>query len=818
MVAQQSLEDKLNLFSVQSADVELTSTTEMVAEQVGFTENAQDDTAGMRGEIDEVAEDIYTGYTELSSYLQRPVKIATYTIPLGETMNFRSILPWNLFLKNTAINKKLDFYAYIQGNLHIKAVINSTPFVYGEYAISYRPHVNFGAQFNVLDLTNTVERVATTQRPTIYLESHKNKGGEMTLPFFWYKNWLELTDVDTQNMGQLLLYPMAPFRSANGAALTPPTVTIYAWMTETKLAGNTARLAVQSRDEYGTGPVSSVASAVAGVSRRLEDVPVIGKFAKATTFGARAISSIASLFGFTNVPVIDNVAPVKDTPFHGFASSEIGVPLEKLTLDPKCELSIDPTVCGAPSSDELVIDNFVKREAWIAEADWAQTDAVDVQLIEANVTPTHCRTFKSGVEMRYLDTPSALASRLFSNWRGDIVYRVKIVKSQYHQGRLLFTFDPTGTALLSASPETVVNSQIVDVSTTDEVVVRIPYMAPQSFLRVPPVVGRDIGWKGVAAPAYDHDYHNGRFRVSVLNPLTGPDTTSQVRILVFVHAEELELANPSDVAFSSSLFQVQSSDSTVRFTLGQETPSPDQVYAVNFGEDVRSLRSVMRRTTYLAADVRTSSTTPLAGGTYTFNGANFYNIYPPYYGFDPNGRNTAPKQLGAGSAPANYSCDPPSNVITPCFVGVRGSYNYSVNEMTQGEHNLSAVRWNEPIPSFGSSTFSTATTQGRFVKERGLAGMSVTDDRTQAGLQFSIPFMNKFKFMDTSPNTKVSGKAEDDSENNNVMISTRATLVAQSAVPLQSGSVQARYGAIGVDYTPIMFVNVPWRHLYTLTE
>lgn len=638
----------------------------------------------------------------------------------------------------------------------------------------------------------------------------------MTLPFFWYKNWLELTEADTQNMGQLLLYPMAPFRSANGLALTPPTLTIYAWMTEVKLAGNTGQLAVQSRDEYGTGPVSGVATAVAGFSSKLEDVPIIGKFAKATTLGARAISSIASLFGFTNVPVIDNVGPFKDVPFHGFASSEIGVPMEKLTLDPKNELSIDPTTCGAPGMDELAITNFAKREAWIAEAEWEQTDAVDTLLVGANVTPTHCRTQGAGDELRFLDTPAALATRMFSNWRGDVVYRIKIVKSQYHQGRLLFTFDPTGNGLLGSSPETVVNSEIVDISTTDEVEVRIPYMAPQSFLRAKPEVGRDIWWKGTSVPSYDPDYHNGIFRVTIINPLTGPDASSQVRLLVFMHMENFQLANPSDVAFKSSLFEVQSSDNKCQFTLGQETPPPKELFLVNFGEDVRSLRTIMRRTTAIGADYQSMSGVTTTNLAYIRKLEFYRNIYPEYYGYDPSAYFNITKLVGSGSAPGNAVNDGPANYVTPCFVGVRGSYNYSFDSFLQEDSNFSITRYNEPFTTINSGVIQRMTQPLEYLPKTGLSGMSLVNTKTQSGLQVSVPFMNKFKFIDTSPYSRLKGKAEDDSENNNYIIRATDTFRSPTTGSYTSYNGYFRYGSIGVDYTPIMFVNVPWRHLYDM--
>jgi hypothetical protein len=83
----------------------------------------------------------------------------------------------------------------------------------------------------------------------VYIESHKNKGGELTLPFFYHKNWLPLTITDTQAMGTLEMYPVTSFEAANATAVGPVSVLVYAWAENVKLAGNTVNLAIQARDE-----------------------------------------------------------------------------------------------------------------------------------------------------------------------------------------------------------------------------------------------------------------------------------------------------------------------------------------------------------------------------------------------------------------------------------------------------------------------------------------------------------------------------------------------------------------------------------------
>ena len=120
-------------------------------------------------------------------------------------------------------------------------------------------------------------------------------------------------------------------------------------------SGDYSNFSAQAGDEYSTdGVISKPASAISKASGMLSELPVIGPFMEATSQVSGAVGAVASWFGWTNVPVIDDVKPFKDLPFHSFSSSEIGQPIEKLTLDPKNELTVDPRVVGLDGKDELL--------------------------------------------------------------------------------------------------------------------------------------------------------------------------------------------------------------------------------------------------------------------------------------------------------------------------------------------------------------------------------------------------------------------------------------------------------------------------------
>jgi hypothetical protein len=721
--------------------------------------------------------------------------------------------------------KKLDNFAYIRCDLKLKFVVNSSPFIYGNYCAAYQPLPYFNQSLRSENPMPYNHRVMLSQRPNVMIESHKNKGGELTCPFFYHKDWLTLDNAGLEEMGEITLFQYAPFQAANPSATGNVTINVYAWAENVKLTGATV-LTVQSGDEYGKGPVSKVASAVASVSSKLEEVPVIGLFAKATTIGASAVSSIASLFGFTNVPVIEDVMPFKNQPFHAFASSEIGVPLEKLTLDPKNELTIDPRVTGLDEDDELAISNLIGRESFIDISQWSQSLAKDDNIYQISVTPTNCQQSNAEVFDTYHETPLAHVARMFGNWRGSIIYKIKIVASPYHQGRLRVSYDPRGDVFAEDDTDNVVVTKIVDLSVTDEAEFVIPYMQPQSWQEVDQtepyphwILDSTFGF----APDYNETVCNGRLRISVLNPLTGPDTTSDVQVLLFTKAgSDFELANPGAMPQHWTPLAVQSADEIVStdgkitYTMGEMTSRPVDANLVHFGEAIRSVRSVLRRTNYHMSRA-TFAYTPVDTDTWVQSRISS-NIYPAHYGYTTGAYWEAPKLIETGYHPANPSKTHPVTWMSMCFAGVRGSMNYNYNQIGSFEYPSILVTRNLATMQSQSVTTGNHLNCANELASAGSvnAGCMLQNERTQNGVQFSVPFMSKYKFTPCDPYRFGRGNSTyyNTEEQNYSVIAQYDPVSIQGSTPYRTR--YDVYCGIGTDFTLLNFIGVPPKYRYDI--
>jgi len=129
------------------------------------------------------------------------------------------------------------------------------------------------------------------------------------------------------------------------------------------------------------------------------------------------------------------------------SSADISQPIDKLTLDPQQELVMSGNAIGAPDTDELDIESFCRRESYLNQYLWETSDATGTVLFSAFVNPMQ-QIVDSTTEAPHLmiyHTPMALAARMFEYWRGDIVFRIRAICTDYHRGRLRVRWDPVET-------------------------------------------------------------------------------------------------------------------------------------------------------------------------------------------------------------------------------------------------------------------------------------------------------------------------------------------------------------------------------------
>jgi len=765
---------------------------------------------------------------KLGNFLERPVQIFQHNWTIGDSISILStnFRPWNLFFSKPSIKRKLDNYYLLRCNLHLKFVINASPFYYGAAMAAYEPLMQF-TPGPVMTSSSQFENISLSQRPHVYLYPANSQGGEIVLPFLYHKNWLDATSAsDLTDMGEVLMSSFGTLKNANGVVGDSVSIVVYAWAEDVEISGPTIELAVQSDEYQGKGVVSRPASAIARAANMLNKVPIIGPFATATSYAAGAVADIASLFGYTNVPIIDDVHAFRSKPFPNIASTDIGTPVEKLTLDAKNELSIDPKISGANVSDELVISDFVSREAFFFKTDWSSTDPIDHSLFFVKITPNIVASQAGPSQSVHWPTPCDHVARCFKYWRGDIILRFKIICTRFHKGRLRINWDPKGGIGTFGDYTTEVYTKVIDISAETDVEFRVPYTQQTAYLLTDTVTSNHFNSSGTSTGGVGVS-SNGILTIRVLNTLTAPIATADISILCFVRgADNLEFACPMELPANTSPYTVQSQSYDLKLdtiNMGESPSTVDEnVNLIYMGESIPTLRQLMRRSTAYMRIVNQQDWTNASQMTHKC----VIGRSPVYPGFDPAGLHVAVGALSLVNESYNWVNWSYTTWFSNCFIGARGSYHYTINSSFTKELDSIRVCRTSKIHSAATlSSFATRTLDSdlwRFTQDfgstefqpTGLEGMSLTNQMSQAGLMVSVPMYSIYKFLSTSIGFRTEGNNLDNTDTDSITIDTTLQVDIDNGSKNQYHDL---YVSAGTDFSLVFFLNVPHRFEYDAT-
>jgi hypothetical protein len=807
------------------AAVSQNNSSVVTSQVVSFVDNVTGTVVEFPSVADPSFFDDYTARAELGEYLSRPTLI--YSQDWTEGSGFNSIFdPWNLFFSNVNISRKLADYSLLNCRLHIKVMINASPFYYGAAIFTYTPLQNWCSDTITEVGADVGYRVPLSQRPHLWLYPQNSQGGEMILPFFYYKDWLRVnSDTDFTNMGNIRIQSYTDLLNANSVAGTGCSIQVYAWAEDVKLTAPTVADPLQADEYTANGPISKPASAIAAAAGLLERVPLIGPYMTATKQISGGVGNLASLFGFSNPPVIDPVAAYKTLPFHGAANADLSEPTAKLTIESKNELSVDPRIVGLDGTDQMDISYLVGKESFLHQFSWSAADLDDSVLYHYNITPAQMVVEATSYVQ---STPMGHIQELFRYWRGDIIFRFRIICSQYHRGRLAFVWDPEGNIMTIENSNTAY-TRIVDITQEQDVEIRVPYAQAYPWL------------KTKAAGNYRGSYirdattDNGNLSVWVLTKQTSPVASADIQVLTFVKgAENLEFAAPLTVPQSYTFFIAQPEELLLDSIEEEKSEEPLQSetvlehddeeaiadtsgimsarYLVNHGEKISSLRQLLRRICFHRSETAGNVTT-----RYAFYNSNFARK-PIFFGPDPNGIGTT-----AALSTFNYTATTYYNYLAPMFVGQRGAHEWFIH--THSGATQTHYQALDRLPTTNIATnyrviSGVATGLSLNVMRNELrnntaklsSGGALLDNQIQSGMTISAPNYSFARMQNTAPKYAVLGLAEDGSNIDNLFHQLEYGNLGYSG---DSGNAIdfKYYHRIGTDFSLLFFLNVPTKQI-----
>lgn len=561
---------------------------------------------------------------DLDDFFERPVEIASYAIPLVTDSNV-VLDVWDMYTLDPTVRSKLNRYAYLHGDLHIRIAVTGTPFHYGRLLVSYQPYAQRNANliaFDSLVFTEPTTRSGLltylSQSPEVaIINVNKNEPVDLVLPFISTKQAHRLyndastviSDVtsfdDLQEAGSLYIYTLNPVSAVTADASTVY-VQVYAWMESPDLGCTTAtQMAIQTQsgsDERKTGPIEKYSSAAASISGKLEGVPIIGPFAQASTHIFRGISGIASIFGWSKPVILDEHKFVKNEAYNNACITIGATNCHKLSLDPLQETSLGSEVVGI-YEDETSIRYLCSKETYIGSFIWDPLDAIMADPIYlTRIHPDLSNWVETLTAPYVFPSTMAFCSRFFERWRGSITIKFEFVVSAYHRGKVAFFYEPniSQAALINANLSLNKNSMyILDLQETQCISFCVNWNASRPTLRCT-TPGASKYNNYVFSPTLNAvNYVNGYMGVVPFTELTSPDN-SAIEVNVYVSSDDMDFFIPSDKNREYGRIMPESGEikdnaSVSCIDLNYSTAAKNDLYKQYFGERVVSFRQLMKR-------------------------------------------------------------------------------------------------------------------------------------------------------------------------------------------------------------------------------
>lgn len=492
----------------------------------------------------------------LRDFMEKAVLI--YTGTWQHASNINALLPIytgaatrldvaTCLLANSIWANKIQGFQLVRGTVVFRLVLNASPFQAGRLLLHFLPCCK---DFDAVDASYLAMHNATlggkTQQPCVELDC-RDSVAILKIPYCTPSTWYDIKNAN-YDWGTLFLSVLSPLQVGTGQ-VDGVDYSLYVSFEDFEMA---APLVPQSKKKFSSsnkmdseaeamseGPITKGLSVVSTIASALTAVPVLAPIAGPVAWVSNIASGIASAFGWSKPTSEAHVGPMQIQPNRYSATSAGADTAYPLALIPDNKLS--PIDTGSIYDGDEMSFNFLKRRwGYFNALTWVVSDTSGTRLLPAfpvipnaladighDTKTTYISDFRQGPPIFYM-------CNFFKSYRGGIEVMFKVVKTDFHIGRLQVTFTPSRYS--SETTVTLANSQlsmreIIDLRTGNEFCFKLPYLHNLNYLKV----GDPLGYLDVL----------------VLNELRAPTTvTDTIYILMYVRgADDFELEIPVSIQY-----------------------------------------------------------------------------------------------------------------------------------------------------------------------------------------------------------------------------------------------------------------------------
>lgn len=562
-------------------------------------------------------------------YLAKPIVLQSGVFSTSDTYSFFNSfsMPLSAFTsaQGAVWTQKVAGYFGIRMTMRFTLKVNGNRFQQGRYILGWVPlagAISTTSNFKNIARNNMMmgSIVQRTTVPHVEIDISRDTSAVLEVPFVSVANFWPLNSIlgpgDVSSLGYINLYPYSPLVAPTGS--TSASYTVYVSFHDVKLIGAaSAQSSIPDKEvtNKANGPISGMMGAFARGFKEFEQIPLLSSYARSVSWVSDRLSKAAVVFGYSKPTQGESLTKmtILNAPSHALIDGDSDA--RSMALISKPGVTILNGLSGK-AYDEMDFSYLARKYANFNTFTWSETSVVG-NLTFYTVQPYVPMALGGALHF----PPVSFIAAQFQYWRGSLKYRFKIVKTEFHSGRLSFAFYPSDEFGYYGNP-VYVNRTIVDIRDTAEVEIVVPYIARNPFTPYNGSIGRLV--------------------IDVVDPLVAPASVSaSVTILSEICAgDDFEVAIPAAFEYTPTQFVPQSDlpndNKIISTTVGNSKINADPTVfsSVCIGDKVSSYRALLKRFTQLRPNAK--------GGSFSLNNPSIYlrvdaipilNITPPtnYY-------------------------------------------------------------------------------------------------------------------------------------------------------------------------------------------
>jgi len=470
---------------------------------------------------------------------------------------------FDVLTTNTLYANKLSGFFSIRADVTVRLQINANRFQQGRYILAWLP--TGGAALPVgTGYVNRYfyDKTCITQTPHVEIDISTQTEVVFTIPYVAITTGYPINNTSssfTGSVGFLQLYPYSPLASPSGsttcgyeiffsfhnvhlgAAAVPQMAGAFKVNKKKKTPSESEQAS------HKVGPLESFSNTVGSVAQTVGSViPSLSWISEPVSWAADIASGVCSLFGWSNPIDLSNVTRAVQTWYPYAVNCDMTDSSMPLSLFGRNQIEIMPGLAGT-DVDEASWDYIKTIPAYFTSFTLTTSDSAGANKLWQQCSPdVFYNTYTVGTSTQYSWTPITFFSNMFARYRGGLRFNFKIVKTEFHSGRIAVVYQPyyynttSSTSAATYANTAFAHREVIDIRETTEFSVEVPYTSVTPYL--------DMWTSGTVTNSA-----MGFLGVYVVNPITAPaSVSSSITVLCEVcGAQDLEYAVPK--AFQSTV-------------------------------------------------------------------------------------------------------------------------------------------------------------------------------------------------------------------------------------------------------------------------